>query len=220
VFQGRALGPGTHIALTFNRDGSLGANAGCNSMGGTWTMDGTTLRIEIGQMTEMGCPDDRFAQDDWLVDWLASGLTATIEGDGLTLMGVGVTLTMLDRQIADPDRPLEATTWILDGIQLGAGDEGVVSSVPGGVRATIRIDGDRLAVDTGCNTGAASATVEGDMLGIGPLALTKRGCERDRAEVERSMTGVLQGAVRVEIDGPALRLIGPHGGLSFLAERP
>ncbi len=220
AIQGRVLVPGTRIALAFNQDGSLGASAGCNSMGGTWSMDGTTLRIEIGQMTEMGCPDDRFAQDDWLIDWLASGLTASVEGDGLILMGAGVTLTMLDREIADPDRPLEGTTWILDGIQHSAGDGGVVSSVPGGVRATLRIDDDQLAVDTGCNTGAASATVEGDILRIGPLALTKRGCERDPAEVERSMTEVLQGAVRVEIDGPALRLIGPHGGLSFLAERP
>ncbi len=86
------------------------------------------------------------------------------------------------------------------------------------MRATLRLEDDKLAVDTGCNSGAASATVQGDMLTIGPLALTKRGCERDPAEVERLMTEVLLAAVRVEIHGPALRLIGRGGGLMFLAE--
>lgn len=217
--QGRALVPGTRVALTFDQDGTLGASAGCNSMGGTWSLDGTTLRAGIGQMTEMGCPDDRFAQDDWLIDWLSSGLKAMTEADGLILEGAGVTMTLLDRELADPDRPLAGTTWVLNGLEQGVGDAGVVSSVPSGVRATIRLDRDQLTVDTGCNTGAASASVNGDMLTIGPLALTKRGCERDAAEVERMMTEVLQGAVRVEVDGGILRLTGPDGGgLMFITD--
>ena len=218
AIQGRTLVPGTRVALAFNQDGTLGAGAGCNSMGGTWSLDGTTLVVQIGQMTEMGCSDDRFAQDDWLIDWLASGLTATTEADGLIIMGGGVTMTLLDREIADPDRELGGTTWVLDGIHVGAGNEGVVSSVPTGVRATLRIDGDQLGVNTGCNTGAASVTVDGEMLIVGPLALTKRGCERDAAEVERTISEVLSGAVRVEIDGQTLRLSGPAGGLMFIAE--
>ena len=219
VIQGRALVPGTRVALTFNQDGTLGAGAGCNSMGGTWSLDGTTLRVEIGQMTEMGCPDDRFAQDDWLIDWLASGLRATNEADGLILEGAGVTMTLLDRELADPDRPLEGTTWVLNGLEQGVGDAGFVSSVPSGVHATIRLDGDQLTIDTGCNTGAASASLDGDMLTVGPLALTKRGCEPDAAEVERMMTEVLQGAVRVELDGGFLHLNGPDGdGLDFVTD--
>lgn len=216
--QGRDLVPDTRVRLVFNQDGTVGAGAGCNSMGGTWSLDGTTLRVAIAQMTEMGCPDDRFSQDDWLVDWLAGGLTATLDGDELVLTGAGVTMTLLDRELADPDRPLEGTTWVLDGLEQGVGDEGVVSSVPMGVRATLRLDGDQLAVDTGCNTGAASASVDRDMLTIGPLALTKRGCERDPAEVERMMTAVLQSAVRVEVDGRTLHLTGPDGGLMFVTD--
>jgi heat shock protein HslJ len=92
--QGHDLVPGTRVRLAFNKDGTLGAGAGCNSMGGRWSLDGTTLRVEISQMTEMGCPDERFAQDDWLIDWLASGLTATIDGDELVLTGAGVTMTL------------------------------------------------------------------------------------------------------------------------------
>jgi len=217
AIQGQALVPGTRVALTFNQDGTLGASAGCNSIGGTWSLDGTTLRIQIAQMTEMGCPDDRFAQDDWLIDWLAGGLTATTEGDGLIIMGAGVTMSLLDRELADPDRPLQGTTWVLDGLEQGVGGDGIVSSVPSGVRATLRIAGDQLAVDTGCNTGTAPAGVGADVLTIGPVTLTRRGCGRPATEVERIMTEVLHGAVRVEIDGRTLRLTGPAGGLTFVS---
>lgn len=218
AIQGRALVPATRVALVFNQDGTLGAGAGCNSMGGTWSIDGTTLRIEIAQMTEMGCPDDRFAQDDWLIDWLAGGLTATLDGDELLLTGAGVTMTLLDRETADPDRLLEGTTWVLNALELGAGNEGIVSSVPSGVRATVQLQGGRLDVDTGCNTGSATVALDSDTLTIGPLALTKRGCEPDAAEVERMMTEVLQGPVRVEVDGRTLRLTGAAGGLMFVTD--
>lgn len=215
---GHALVPDTRVHIAFNADGTIGAGAGCNSMGGTWSIEGATLGIQVSQMTEMGCPDDRFAQDDWLVDWLASGLTATLDGDGLVLTGGGVTMTLLDREVADPDQPLEGTTWVLDGLESGGGGEGVVASVPSGVRATIRLDGDRLEVDTGCNTGGATTTVDGDTLTVGPLSLTKRGCEPNATEVERFMTQVVRGPLAVEIDGQVLRLIGPDSGLTFLAD--
>ena len=101
--KGHDLVPGTRIRVVFNPDGTLGASAGCNSMGGTWSLDGTALKIQIGQMTEMGCPDDRFAQDDWFIDWLAGGLSATFQGDELVLEGRGVMMTLLDREVAEPE---------------------------------------------------------------------------------------------------------------------
>ena len=216
--DGHDLVPDTDVSIRFGQDGSVGASAGCNSMGGTWSLDGTTLNVEISQMTEMGCPDDRFAQDDWLTAFLGSGLTATLEADELVLTGAGVTMTLLDRQVADPDRPLEGTSWVLDAIQAGSGDSGAVSSVPAGVRAIVSLEGGRLSVDTGCNTGGAAASVDGSTLTIGPLGLTKRGCQDGAAAVERSMTQILKGALAFELDGQVLRLLGPDGGLHFRAE--
>ena len=216
--KGHDLVPDTRVRLVFNPDGTLGATAGCNSMGGTWSLDGTTLLARIGQMTEMGCTDDRFAQDDWLSKWLAAELSATIGGDELVLEGSGVTMTLLDREVADPDQPLEGTTWVLDGIELGGGADGAVSSVPAGVHATIRLDAGQLAVDAGCNTGSATATVDGETLTVGPLALTKRACQQDATNVEGSITQILKGQLSVAVDGATLRLTGPTGGLTFRAE--
>ncbi len=215
---GHDLAPGTRVTLTFRDDGTLGAQAGCNMMGGTWSLDGTTLRIEIGAMTEMACAEDRMAQDEWLASWLAGGLTAATEGDELVLTGAGVTMTLLDEEVANPDQSLEGTTWVLDGLEVGVGADGTVSSVPGGVRATIRIEDGDLAVDTGCNTGSASATVDGATLTIGPIALTRMACEPAATEVERFMTQILQGEMLVEVDGTTLRVTGPNGGLTFQAE--
>lgn len=100
----------TRVRLVFDQDGSLGASAGCNSMGGTWSLDGTTLHVEIAQMTEMACVDDRMAQDDWLIDWLAGGLTARLDAEGLVLAGNEVAMTLQDRDVADPDQPAAGTT--------------------------------------------------------------------------------------------------------------
>jgi heat shock protein HslJ len=181
-------------------------------------MAGAALAMQIGAMTDMGCDEPRMAQDTWVSEFLGSGPTATIDGDTLVLASAGVTMTLLDRQVADPDQPLEGTTWVLDAIEVGSGDTGAVSSVPAGVRATIRLEGGQLSVDTGCNTGGASATVDGSTLTIGPLGLTKRACQVDAAAVEQSMTQTLQGAVAFELDGQVLRLLGPTGGLDFRAE--
>ncbi len=216
--QGVALAPGTRVRLVFDDDGTIGASAGCNTMGGTWGFDGTTLTVQVAQMTEMGCPEDRMAQDGWLVDWLSSGATAAVDGDQLLLTGSGVMMTLLDRVAAEPDVAIEGVDWVLSGIRIGSGDDGIAMSVPVGVQATLRLDDGQLTVDTGCNRGGASATADDDSLSIGPLALTKRGCQGDAARVEAMMTSVLQGSLRVDVAGRTLHLGGPEGGLDFVAE--
>ena len=216
--DGHDLVPDTVVSIRFGQDGSLGVNAGCNSMGGTWSVAGGVLTARIDSTTDMGCDAPRMAQDGWVAEFLNSGPSTTTDGDTLILASAGITMTLLDRQVADPDQPLEGTTWILDAIQVGAGDSGSVSSMPAGVRATVRLDGDRLSVDTGCNTGGAAVTVDGGTLAIGPLGLTKRACLEAAAAVERSMTQTLQGDVAFELDGQVLRLLGPDGGLHFRAE--
>jgi heat shock protein HslJ len=171
-------------------------------------------RLVIGNLatTEMACEDPLMAQDQWLGAFLG-GATATMAGDVLTLENGGVTMTLTDREAADPDRPLEGTHWLLDGIV--AGD--AVSSVPQGVAASIRIAEGRIDFDAGCNTGGAPAAVTPTSLTIGPLALTKRGCQAEAAAVEAAMTTVLTGEVAYSIEADRLTLTTGRSGLVFRA---
>jgi len=151
--DGHDLVPGSRVRLDF-KDGRLGIRAGCNSMGGAYQIaDG---RLVIGNMasTEMGCEAALMAQDQWLAAFLG-GAAADLAGDTLTLRNGGVTMTLTDREVADPDRPLEGTHWVLDGIV--AGD--AVSSVPMGVTAGFTIHDGQIEVDTGCNRGGGPVQV-------------------------------------------------------------
>ena len=74
----------------------LGASAGCNSIGGTYRIDGGRLVFEGGGMTEMGCDAERHAQDDWLVAVPRLEAAVRLAGNELTLDS-GATVVRLAR---------------------------------------------------------------------------------------------------------------------------
>lgn len=108
--DGAVLVPGTQVRLTF-KDGNLNAQGGCNIMGGTYSIDGNRLRTTQTFMTEMACDEPLQAQDEWLSRFLGD-LTYTLVGDSLTLTDGTVSLTLLDEEVATPDRPLGITADI------------------------------------------------------------------------------------------------------------
>ena len=184
----RLLVPGTEIRLTFNRDAQLGMNAGCNHLGGTYRMDGSTLRFEGGAMTEMGCDEPRHKQDDWVSAFLGSRPTVALAGNDLVLTAGDVVIRLLDREIADPDLPLVGPTWTVNSIVTGD----AVSSIPDGVVATLTFSADgRVAVATGCNQGGGSYAVEGNRIRFAEIALTKMACDAARGQMEAAVLAVL-----------------------------
>lgn len=207
--RGADLVPDTQVRLTFT-DGNLNAQAGCNIMGGTYTIDGDRLRTTQVFMTEMACIEPRQAQDEWLTAFL-SDVTFTLAGDELTLTDGTVRLTLVDEEVVAPDESLEDTRWILDGIESGD----IVSSVPAGVTAAITIAGGRVDVEAGCNKGGGSVEVTPDTLTFGPIATTKMACEAGPASVESAVLGVLSGTVGYTIDGDVLTIRAGINGLTF-----
>ena len=209
--QGADLVPDTQVRLTFAA-GNLSAQAGCNIMGGTYTIDGDRLRTTQLSMTEMGCDEPRHGQDEWLAAFLGD-VTFVLDGDTLVLTRDTVRLTLTDKEIVTPDQALEGTRWVLDGIVSGD----AVSSVPAGVTASITIAGGRVDVEAGCNTGGGSVEVTADNLTFGPIATTKMACEAGPASVESAVLGVLGGTVDYTIDANVLTLDAGNAGLVFRA---
>src|SRR5215210_7567338 len=128
----RPLVQATTIRLAF-QDGTLTASGGCNVISGNYSVEDGELVFSGASMTEMGCEQNRMAQDDWLIGILGSRPLLALDGDDLVLSADTTTITLLDRETAEPDQPLAGPTWLLTSIISGD----AVSSVPAGVVATL-----------------------------------------------------------------------------------
>jgi heat shock protein HslJ len=209
--EGRGLVPGSTVRLTF-QDGQVSASAGCNSMGGPYRIEGD--RLVAGQLmtTEMACDPALMEQDRWVAD-LLGGATIALDGDTLTLTGATIRLTLVDREIADPDRPLFGTRWVVEGLVSG----GAVSSLPIGVTAALTFSDGRVDVEAGCNGGGGAVQVTDTTLVFGPIGLTKMACAPDAMAVEGTVTAVLSGAAGYTIEAGTLTLDAGGAGLMLRA---
>lgn len=209
--QPKALVAGTRITLDFVQDGHrLGAQAGCNSMGGMAAFEGGRLIARDLATTEMGCDPPRHAQDEWLAGFLTSRPEWSASGATLTLDNGTARVVLEDREAAHPDRPLRRTKWVVDTIVDGQ----VASSVPAGAEAFVTFDdGDRFAGNTGCNGMGGTSVIDESRATIrfSEVITTKMACDDERMRLERAVLATLQGDVRYDIVADVLSLDGPNG---------
>jgi heat shock protein HslJ len=208
---GRTLVPRTVVRVSF-QEGQVGASGGCNSMGGPYTIAGGRLAVAQLAMTEMACEPALMDQDQWLAG-LLDGSTIGLAGDTLTLAKDATRLSLLDREVADPDRPLVGTRWVVDGLVEGD----AVSSVPAGAVAALTFSADRVEVETGCNRGGGAVTLTDRTITFGPVISTKMACQSSSVQVERVLIATLNGEVRYTITAGALILDAGAAGLTARA---
>ena len=208
--QPKVLVAGTRITLDFVKDGRrLGAQAGCNSLGGTAAFEGGRLIVNDLATTEMGCDPPRHAQDEWLARFLTSRPEWSRSGGSLTLDNGTARIVLEDREVADPDRALRGTKWVVDTVI----EEQVASSVPQGAEAFVAFDDkDRFAGNTGCNGMGGTSVIDETRYTIrfSDVITTKMACEDDRMRLERAVLSTLQGDVRYEIEADVLKLDGAN----------
>lgn len=215
--RGRRLVPGSELALTFD-DGTLGARAGCNTLGAGYGVADGRLRLRgEPQRTMIGCAPALMRQDDWLSDFLAAGPALTLAGERLTLRGDAETIELSEGSSAGTPPPIAGTRWKL--VTIGERG-GTASSVPAGVRPpTLRITRDgRAELFAGCNGGGAEATVRDDgFVVFGPFALTRKACAEPAAQLEATVVAILDGEVAAGFEGAQLTLAKDGRSLTFAA---
>ncbi|MGH2492995.1 MAG: META domain-containing protein [Candidatus Limnocylindria bacterium] len=216
--QAKQLVVGTRIRLNFADDGArVGANAGCNHMGGEARLENGRLIVGDLAMTAMGCDGGRSEQDEWLAKFLAGRPSLRLSGAELVLASGTTDIRLLDREVADPDRPLVATRWIVESII----DRNTASSIPRGASAHALLTADGgLTGTTGCNQMGGSVLTTSTTIRFSEVVTTKMACEPDRMRLERAVLDVLRDEVKYEIEADLLRLRHPSGnGLDLRAER-
>jgi heat shock protein HslJ len=80
--------------LTFNEDGTVTGNSGCNGLGGTYTVEGDQVTFSEVVSTLMACDDPRMAQEDAVQQVLTDTATYKIEGNKLTLTNNDMVLVL------------------------------------------------------------------------------------------------------------------------------
>ena len=75
-------------------DGRIAVQGGCNNLMGPYELDGDRLTAGPLASTMMACPDPLMAQDTWITDLLAGGVSVSLDGTTLTLSADDVTATL------------------------------------------------------------------------------------------------------------------------------
>jgi heat shock protein HslJ len=170
--DGLRLVEGTQVGVSFE-DNGVSAQAGCNSFFGAFEIDGNTLRVSMLGSTTIGCAAPLDAQDQWLSAFLLAGPTLELTGSQLVMSTADVQVHLLDRKIAIPDRPLVGTRWLGDGFS-----DGMVDSIgPGSSSVTAAFGADgNVVVNTSCQTGTGSFTVDAATITFGALKYDGAAC--------------------------------------------
>lgn len=211
----KKLLPNSRIRLTFTDDGRLIADAGCNSMQSDVSTGGGKLSLGDLASTAMGCDRRRHEQDSWLSNILQADPAWKLTGDTLTVRSGGTTISLLDRETAEPDLALDGTKWTLQTVITGE----VASHHAAAGEVWITLNGERITGSTGCNELQGVVARGTGKLTFGEIATTRRACAGDAASLENTLLTTLKGEVSYEIDSNRLKLRTPTGGLDFSGSR-
>jgi heat shock protein HslJ len=205
---GHDLVAGTRISLSFPEKGKITANGGCNHLFGEVSFDGDRMAVSEMGSTDMACEKPLMAQDEWLTGFLKAKPKYSLSGNDFVLTGDGGTvIKLLDRKVANPDRPLLGTRWVVESLIDGES----VSSVPRGGEAYLQFDGDTVTGNTGCNRLSGKAVHSPGKVVFSTIATTKMSCAGDVAMLEAAVLSTVSGEASVKIDADRLQLVNPDG---------
>jgi heat shock protein HslJ len=214
--DGAPIPGGGPLTLAF-KDDRVSATAGCNTYASAVALDDHKVKVSSLAGTLMACPGDRAGADEWLIGLLNSSPGWQLDDTKLTLHGDNLTVHLLDKKVAQPDKPLVGTTWIVTG--LITPNAQIRSQTINQVKPNLTIAADGAVSGTaGCNRLIGTATVAGADVTF-HVGTTKMLCSPEVMEVEGDVLKALDGKTTATIDADILTLRNDNGnGLTLRAE--
>ncbi|MFZ2528576.1 MAG: META domain-containing protein [Rhodococcus sp. (in: high G+C Gram-positive bacteria)] len=218
---GTPIPGGGPLVVEFPEPNRIAATAGCNRATGTVDLTGGIVRTEQLASTMMACPPPQDGADAWLTALFEADPRWTVDGDALTLTGDAVTVSLSDKKVVDPDRPLTGTEWVATTLYTPEATMTSLALETSAPTLTVAEDGS-VSGSTGCNRFTGSAQIGDGTLTFAPLATTMMACtDPEVAEIESHILAVLNGETTYAIDASTLRITAPNGvdGLGFTARQ-
>ena len=185
--------------------GRVAGKAGCNQIGGAYTLDGNKLSFKANMAsTMMACPEPLMTQDQAVGAALVKVAGYRVDGELLEL--VDAAGKPLLRFLRLKPTPLVGQLWQLKGYNNGK--QAMASAMDGTeVNLEFRDDGTLGGFD-GCNRYMSGYTLEGEVLTIGPLVTTRMACKgpAGAGDQARAYAAALGTVTAYRIDGGELTL--------------
>ena len=195
---------GVEAGLTFNEDGTVSGSAGCNGLGGDYTVEGDQITFGEFVSTAMACDDPIMAQEQAAFRVMTGAATYKIEGDTLTITSNDMVL-VLTRGSLSTEEPAVSLIGMWKLTSYGAGD--VTSSALADVEANLTFNEDGTVTGTsGCNEFGGNYTVEGDQITFKEFVSTLMLCDTPLMGQEEAMYQVLTETATYQIDGNTLTI--------------
>ncbi len=206
--EGTPIPGGGPLTISFS-EGRVAADAGCNKFSGMAELDDHVLRVSGLATTLMACEDDRRDADEWLSGLLNSQPNWRLDDARLTLHSPDRTVTLLDKKVAQPDKPIQGTSWLVTAFITD--NSQVRSRALDEAQPTLTIAEDgSVSGSTGCNSMTGSAEVSGTQIDF-RVATTKTLCSPETMEVEQSVSKALDGKTAATVDADMLTLRNDNG---------
>jgi heat shock protein HslJ len=174
--------------------------SGCNTYRGKYTVKGNVLTVTGIAATLMACPSPGLEIEKAFLAALGKAQRYSIVPGRLEIENATSKSLVFE---AEPLPTLEGVTWNVLGFNNG---RQVVVSPIGSTTLTITFDNGAISGNAGCNTFRGRYTVEDGKIAIGPVAATRKMCEKDVMEQERQFLAALEMAETWAIENGDLDL--------------
>lgn len=201
--------------LQFNADGTLSIQADCNHIGGTYTVTGNQLTLNLGPSTLVACAPDSLGTEYTRQLGLVSSYL--FDGENLVLEFKLDSGSMIFAPA--PTTGLAGTAWQVTGYNNGK--EAVVSVI-NGTSLTLNFGADgHVTGSSGCNSYSGTYASEGSTLKVGQLVSTLKACTSPDGimDQEAQYLAALQKSATYQIDGSKLTIRDEGGAMQVTAQR-